>query len=477
MSTPATQQMQTQQAALLGVFVGSSASHTGQRTPRGRTRVRGDRRQQGMALVIVLTVITMLAIYLSEMLQNTSTAFHVAASQRDRLQAEYIARSGLNLTRLLIAQEPVIRGQLAPMIKLVMQGRSPPQINVWDYANDLLAPFMDVEVAKEIGSGVDFAQMEGLRSTGGTLDVIATPENGKANVDKALWQGDELARVSMANQLFQLMHGNIPESPYDAIFEQPDADGQYSTRTDIISALLDWWDEDQIRTTYEPNDQGQGAIANGGGEDDSYSQYRDPYEVKNTHFDSIEELRLVRGVTDDFWATFIESDPLNPKTRNVTIYGSGAVNVNEAPPHVLLARMCVLATEQVLCRDPHQQLVFMSTMSMLRNAPIGVFGQPKDFVNFIQGKGPEYTMYAEMFAANAPELLFTPLTIDSKQLTDFKRAFITTAAIFTIQSTGKVGRSEVRITGVVNLHRTWTPPPPNAGGLPALGVFHHYRIH
>lgn len=470
-----------QHDALLGVFVGSAASHADRGGGRsgldGRTG-RGDRRQRGMALVIVMTVITMLAIYLSEMLQSTSTAFHVAASQRDRLQAEYIARSGLNLTRLLIAQEPVIRGQLSPMIKLVMNGRSPPQINVWDYANDILAPFMDVEVAKEIGSGLDFAQMEGIRSTGGTLDVIATPENGKTNVDKALFQGDELARVSMADQLFQLMHGNVPESPYDAMFERPDADGQYSTRVDIISALLDWWDEDQIRTTYEPNDQGNGAIANAGGEDDSYAQYRDPYEVKNTHFDSIEELRMVRGVTDDFWATFVESDPLDPKTRNITIYGSGAVNVNEAPADVLLARICVFVPLQPLCSDPMQRLIFTSVIGMLRIAPIGVFGKPKDFANFVQGKGQEYTMFSEQAAAGGAEsLLFTPVTIPSAQLNKFKKAFITTAAIFSIQATGKVGRAEVRISGIVNLHNTWTPPPPNAGGLPALGVFHHYRIH
>ena len=55
-------------------------------------------------------------------------------------------------------------------------------------------------------------------------------------------------------------------------------------------------------------------------------------------------------------------------------------------------------------------------------------------------------------------------------------AFVTAARILTIQGEGRVGRARVRIRTVANFHDRWTPPPPNSGSMPALGIFHYYRI-
>ncbi len=49
-----------------------------------------------------------------------------------------------------------------------------------------------------------------------------------------------------------------------------------------------------------------------GAEDDVYSSFPDPYRIKNAPFDSLDELRLVRGVGDDFWSTFVEPNPTIP---------------------------------------------------------------------------------------------------------------------------------------------------------------------
>jgi hypothetical protein len=29
---------------------------------------------------------------------------------------------------------------------------------------------------------------------------------------------------------------------------------------------------------------------------------------------------------------------------------------------------------------------------------------------------------------------------------------------------------------VMNFHERWTPPPPNAGTMPGLGIFYYYRV-
>src|SRR5690606_13671192 len=137
-------------------------------------------------------------------------------------------------------------------------------------------------------------------------------------------------------QVFAMIGGYQSPSPYDPLFEQRDPDGNFTSRLDLVSALIDWWDADTERTVFDP---GAGEVTSSGGEDNLYQSFSDPYRVKHAPFDSLEELRLVRGVGDDFWATFVEPDPDDPESRNVTIYGSGSVNPNEAPPEVLLARL------------------------------------------------------------------------------------------------------------------------------------------
>src|SRR5690606_29004043 len=123
--------------------------------------------------------------------------------------------------------------------------------------------------------------------------------------------------------------------------------------------------------------------------------------IKNAPFDSLEELRLVRGVTDDFWATFIEPRADDPAARVVTIYGSGLVNPNEAPPEVMLARACSFLADQPLCLDPLQQQSFITLVSTVRAmAPIPFFATPAHFLQFLEGRGFLYEALAGYLGAD-----------------------------------------------------------------------------
>jgi general secretion pathway protein K len=261
------------------------------------------------------------------------------------------------------------------------------------------------------------------------------------------------------------------------MFSQRDADGQFTTRLDIVSDVIDWWDYDEQRTVFDP---GSKTIAISGSEDDVYGQFRDPYVVKNAPLDSLEELRLVRGIGDDFWATFIDPSE-DPRDRKITIYGSGIVNVNMAPPDVLLSRLCSFVTDQALCNNTAQQLAFVSLLSTIRQVlPLALFSTPKDFLDFISGSSNSgrdlYAALVGFLGADSPLLAWTPMQIPADQRKQIEERFLTLASIFTIQSTGRVGKAQARITAVVNFDPPWVPPPGVAGSLPALGVFHHYRI-
>ena len=142
-------------------------------------------------------------------------------------------------------------------------------------------------------------------------------------------RGDAFSQARLAAQLIGLLSG--PQ--YDPMFSSRDADGQFSDRQAICGAIIDWTDPDQEAYVCDPH---SGSAQQAGAEDSYYQLLKKPYPRKNAAFDSIEELRLVRGVGEDFWATFVDPDPSRPEKRVMTVWGQGKVNVNTANPQTCL---------------------------------------------------------------------------------------------------------------------------------------------
>ena len=444
------------------------------------TKAERHKRQEGVALIIAIATIAILGIMLADMHETTGTAFAVSRAQRDALQAEYLAKSATNLTRLLISKEPEIRRFVDPLYQAAT-GRRAPQLPVWNFADAILSPFCTPEDDRDSLTqlGIDFGDTTGFDGIPGTCTVQVVSENGKINLNDPLVLDGERARNSVAVQLFSLTGGYQPESPYDALFSNADDDGNITTRLDMVSALIDWWDRDIQRTDFDP---GAATTRTGGtgAEDDSiYQLGDDPYRNKNAPFDSLQELRLVRGFDDDFWSTFIEPIPNDPESRIATIYASGLVNVNEASPQVLLARVCSEAPNITLCVDPLESLKFTQLLTTVRMLiPIPLFSAPADFVTFLKGGSAPKELYGMLvgFLGEGNPLLFQPIALTEQQESALTETLSASADIFTIVATGQVGQSQVRLESVVNFHTRWVPPPPNAGRLPGLGVFHYYRV-
>jgi general secretion pathway protein K len=193
---------------------------------------------------------------------------------------------------------------------------------------------------------------------------------------------------------------------------------------------------------------------------------------------------MVRGVGDDFWATFFEDESGDPRKRKVTIYGSGAVNVNMAPPEVLLARLCSYVADQPLCQQPGQQLAFVQLLNTVHSfLPIPLFSNEQEFFNLITRKpsGGKFDLVTLLPLVvpggnESPLLAWTPLLIPDELQKKLAGMFLTEASIFSMQSTGTVGRTQVKVTMVVNTDRTWVPPKGVAATMPSLGVVHYYRV-
>ncbi len=158
---------------------------------------------------------------------------------------------------------------------------------------------------------------------------------------------------------------------------------------------------------------------------------------------------------------------------------------------VLWARTCAILEDQPLCTDPAQMQSFVSLLGMVRQmAPIPWFARVEDYIQFLQGQGDagELRPMLQMILGPDNPLMPVPVTITTQERGLFGRVFVTGAAIIFVQSTGQVGNcnpededavgrcTSVRIRSVLNFDPPWTPPPPNAGSMPRMGIFHHYRI-
>lgn len=130
----------------------------------------------------------------------------------------------------------------------------------------------------------------------GVIQVVVEDEERKINLNRLI-----------------LPNGNAPDEQRLAVFRRLldtlGIDGS------VADAVVDWLD----------NDDGPRV---GGAESAYYLGLPYPYRAKNDLFDTVGELRLVRGVSRDVF------EKLRP---HVTVHSSGAVNINTAPREILLS--------------------------------------------------------------------------------------------------------------------------------------------
>lgn len=367
------------------------AEHKQHRSPSGPrvraalARARRRQKQRGIALIMVLGAITILTVFLTELQTDTTSAVAGALAERDRLKAEYYAKSAVNLSRMLLASEKPIRLAIGPILQLALGSTKAPQIPIWEFSDRVLGAFNGGDKATLFGStiGADLSTAKNLGIPGnGYYELVIVDEDSKININSAASPNPPMQLMPQFSALFM-------QPQYMPLFEAPDADGQQSDAATLCSSLIDWADPDENLTNCA--DITKPAA---GSEDNIYQMLGLGYIRKNAPFDSLEEMRLVRGMDDDRWATFVDPDPSDPHKRVMTVWGQVTdkppINVNTAPPIVLLAVVCSMATiDSPLCSDPLQQAAALQIFTMVRSFGRGVpiFPSWLDFSKAMEGKG------------------------------------------------------------------------------------------
>lgn len=130
----------------------------------------------------------------------------------------------------------------------------------------------------------------------GTLNVVIEDEERKINLNTLV-----------------LPNGNAPDDQKLSIFRR--LLEILEIDPSLADAIVDWLDNDDTPRV-------------GGAESSYYSSQPFPYRSKNDLLDTVDELRLVRGVTLEVF------EKLRPF---VTVYSSGKINLNTAPKQILMA--------------------------------------------------------------------------------------------------------------------------------------------
>ena len=275
-------------------------------------------KQRGVAMLLVLTWIALMVALVAQFTYGTNVDAAQAANARDELRAHYLAVSSVNLARMLIKIQKQfvdpIMGQAQKLISSAMgssgaggasgaagaggsaSGGLGFSLRVTDYAGPLMGFFSGSkdEVAG-LGSliGIDTSGVKGLGLKSGTFDAEITPEDGKINVNCG---GGFNVSPDKQKMVFRLLMGLMYSRRFDRLFSESDANGQFATRADVARAIIDWSDTDE--QGFSPDG------VSGTGEDYRYDDRADKYRAHNDPFDTIEELKLVRGVTDGFMEAF-----------------------------------------------------------------------------------------------------------------------------------------------------------------------------
>jgi general secretion pathway protein K len=417
---------------------------------RAARRVRRRRRERGVALIMVLGAIAVMVVMLAEFQDDAGAEFASATATRDGVQAEYFARSAVNLTRLLIAAEPTMRTAIAPLFMLMKQ--KPPQLPVWVYADRILAAFNDKEGGQDFAgfAGVDLSLGKNLGLKGGRFEVVAVDEDAKINVN--MGASNAIAHIRLASELMSKM----APLQYDPLFTQRDSTGNYNDRLTTCAAMIDWADPDEQLYSCDLT----AAPSSNAVEDAWYQLLPKPYRRKNAPYDSLEELHMVRGVTDDYWSTFVDPDPTDPRKREMTVWGQGAVNVNTANPMTLYALVCAGAPTAEVCTDPTQMPLFVMGVTMAQGITMGMplFGSPGDFIATVKGQGMLGPLLTTMGVKPVAKF---------KSEAEFAKSIATESKVFSIYAVGAVKgykrETRVRIHTVVDFRAAPTVNTPTGG--------------
>ena len=323
--------------------------------PRGRRwrtaapkRVKR-RQQRGIAIIVVMIAIALTLVLTNQFSTSTTIDLMAAANYRDQMRANMLAHSAQNLAELVI--------RLQQRIDNIKELRG--KIQITDSANMVVLAFCGS--AAEVEDAVGMSGIKGLGADIGTCGVTQiTTEDDKINVNCA--NSTDATAATLKSALDALVF--FPA--YDPVFEEPDAEGWRRDRPLQVSAIVDYIDSNSIRNRERGTTEQYG-----------YEDLKDVYKPKNNYLDTLDELRLARGVDDRFWMLFGHA---------FTVYGACKTNLSALTNVQLIAAILYLTAKNPndpMLLDPKRLFELAALVGNAKSFGMQ-FTSVDDFVSFVK---------------------------------------------------------------------------------------------
>jgi len=370
---------------------------------------------RGVALMVVLTGIAVLAAFSTEFAYRSRVDIRVASNLEKRVQAYFHARSAMEIVRLVLTSQKFVD----QATKAFGGGIAPRNFELWRFA----CKFAEIFSSASLNFlGLDLATLKDQPGIGvgqGGFYCKIVPEDARISLNSS---GSINERRAMFTKLYALLKGQV----------DPDYSGGDDRKAmELILNIMDWTDMDNDRTELDSN--GNFVLASGVDENAGYSKFR--YKAKNAKMDTVDEALLVEGMTDDIFCKLRD---------NFTVYNTDKININEAHPLLIRSLVCnnlMVPDPNYVCGlraglEPAPIDVAMGLLEVCRRIKWALFTPPfaneNEFISFF---------------SKLPEPLNQEIKVNAGTL----RALIgTRSRVLRVTARGYVGRIGHQIEAVID---------------------------
>jgi general secretion pathway protein K len=283
--------------------------------------------EAGVALVLTLIIVTLVAIIVLELNYLMRVDVHASANFRDGVRAYYLAKSGVNVVKELFGR--------------------------------------NIQELEELKNALLTGAPQTLPIGEDSASVRVIDEMGKININTLAAQANAPQGTAGA----QIPQGPGRTQPREAQAVIPwiqitqDLFQRLGIDPTLVGAVIDWIDVDEIPT------------GSGGAESSYYRRLEKPYTARNGAMETIAELRLIKGFTDEVLLKLgarrvggIVEPATTPYLTALPLQGGDwRVNLNTAPPPILnsLTREVGQYADRIVQRRAQSRIEKISDLQQL----------------------------------------------------------------------------------------------------------------
>ncbi len=247
--------------------------------PQPATTTQGINSENGIVLVIVIIIIAILTIVVADLIYFTQIDREISTNTIDELKSRYIAKSGIHVAAGTLKAQPLE--------------------DLSDIASTLAS-------SSNYASGFWAINVPFFPVGDGTVSVTVLDERSKVNLNSLV--------SSSTNRVDQQVLAELKE-----LFKLLGVDESKSER--FIASLTNWLDR--------PLEGAQNDQDSGGANSGFYSGLSNPYKIKDGTLDSVQEIRLIDGMDEEFFDKIKDYVTVYPRDKKI--------NFSTAPKVVIMA--------------------------------------------------------------------------------------------------------------------------------------------